>query len=418
MEHPAVVSANPADYTPVLVRPPGTRRPHVDAIGQVGDTVYIGGLFTRIARPGGVTQYTKGHFAAFDANTGVLRTEVVSSYSEPIFNGPIRDIETFDGSVYVAGEFTTVNGLMRPAVVKLDAATGAVDLAFNAGFQGGIARDLLIWNGPDGGTPMLIVTGNMGRKLYALDPDTGANTGYLNSIRIRDAIPGAWGGVSVYRVAINPAGDTMVAIGNFQTVNGQARTRLFVANLGPSGPILNDWYYEGFLKPCETDQPRRVAYLVGVDFPPEGDYFFLAATGFHSREGDLWPDGPNQPLTLCDGVGRFNLDDDTQPAWIHYTGGDSLWTVAATGAAVYVQGHNRWMNNPFGQDSMGPGAVWRRGLAAVHPDTGALLPWNPNMPAQMGGTAFLVTQDGLWVGSDSERFRNEPHRGIAFVPLP
>jgi hypothetical protein len=46
------------------------------------------------------------------------------------------------------------------------------------------------------------------------------------------------------------------------------------------------------------------------------------------------------------------------------------------------------------------------------------LSWNPRKPAQMGGKAFLVTPGGLWVGSDSERFNGELHRGIAFAPLP
>jgi hypothetical protein len=28
---------------------------------------------------------------------------------------------------------------------------------------------------------------------------------------------------------------------------------------------------------------------------------------------------------------------------------------------VYVQGHNRWLDNPYGKDFAGPGAVERKG---------------------------------------------------------
>ncbi len=54
---------------------------------------------------------------------------------------------------------------------------------------------------------------------------------------------------------------------------------------------------------------------------------------------------------LCDSVSRFETNnlDPTAPTWINYSGGDSLKSVAVTGAAVYVQGHSRWLNNPYGR---------------------------------------------------------------------
>jgi hypothetical protein len=410
IQHPGLVSANPADFTPTLVRPSGTRRPHVDALGQVGNTIFAAGFFTRIEKSG--LEYPRGHFMAFDADTGVLRATVVPSYVDPVFNGQVWAIATLGNAVYVGGEFTTVNGIARRGLVKLDALTGAVDLAFNPPWSTGKVKALKVWNN------RLIVGGPMARKLMALNLNSGADTGYIN-LGITNAIPGAWGNVAVYQIAINPAGTKLIATGNFRTVSGQPRTRMFIANLGATSATLDDWYYPGFEKACATDQPRRVAYLQGVDFSPDGSYFVIVATGFHSLEtADIWPTGSATYHTVCDAVARFNLNDDQRPVWINYTGGDSLFAVAATGAAVYVQGHNRWMNNPFGQDSAGPGAVNRRGMAAVNPTTGALLGWNPNKPAQIGGTVFLVTEGGLWVGSDSRTWRGEPRRGIGFAPLP
>ena len=99
------------------------------------------------------------------------------------------------------------------------------------------------------------------------------------------------------------------------------------------------------------------------------------------------------------------------------TGGDTPHSVAVTGAAVYVQDHHRWLKNPQGNDSAGPGAVSRRGIGAIHLTTGLALPWNAPKPAAQGGQYFLATTTGLWVPSDSQKFNNEYHRGIAFVPL-
>ena len=92
--------------------------------------------------------------------------------------------------------------------------------------------------------------------------------------------------------------------------------------------------------------------------------------------------------------------------------------MAVTGAAVYVQGHSRWLDNPFGQDSKGPGAVDRLGGGAVDPVSGLALPWNPVMPQQSGGYQILPTATGVWFATDGRRFGGKYHRGIRFAPLP
>ncbi len=69
-------------------------------------------------------------------------------------------------------------------------------------------------------------------------------------------------------------------------------------------------------------------------------------------------------------------------------------------------------------DHPGPNAVERLGIGAIGPTTGQALSWAPAKPAKQGGKQLLATQDGLWVVSDSKRFRGEPRYGIAFAPLP
>jgi hypothetical protein len=52
--------------------------------------------------------------------------------------------------------------------------------------------------------------------------------------------------------------------------------------------------------------------------------------------------------SVCDAAARFEIADKapTAPTWINYTGGDTLHSVEVTRAATYVQGHNRWLDNP------------------------------------------------------------------------
>ena len=130
--------------------------------------------------------------------------------------------------------------------------------------------------------------------------------------------------------------------------------------------------------------------------------------------------GPNGTNGICDAAARFETANDSstvEPTWINWTGGDTLWSVAVTGAAVYVGGHQRWLNNPYGNDSAGAGAVSRPGIGAINPVTGLALGWNPTKSRNDGTRALFATPDGLWVGSDGERFGREDHAGIGFAPL-
>ena len=185
-----------------------------------------------------------------------------------------------------------------------------------------------------------------------------------------------------------------------------------MADLTGGQATLDDWYYPRFASNCSSTHTRRIAYLHGIDFSPDGTYFAVVATGQIPRSGDL-------DETVCDGIGRFNMNNDDAPAWINYTGGDSVWSVSVTGAAVYAQGHFQWLDNRCGFASRPCGnAVRRLGIGAISPTTGRALPWAPAKPAAIGGRTLVATPAGLWVGSDSVSFGGEPRRGIAFAPLP
>jgi hypothetical protein len=122
---------------------------------------------------------------------------------------------------------------------------------------------------------------------------------------------------------------------------------------------------------------------------------------------------------MCDSAARFEVAGRGRhnPTWVNRTGGDSLYAVAVTGSAVYVGGHQRWMNNPYGRESAGPGAVSRPGIAALDPRTGRALSWNPTKDRGVGTRAIVATTTGLLIGSDTTRLAREYHGRIGMFPI-
>ena len=387
--HRAVVTENPANVTPNVIDDAVVAHTAIHAFAQVGDTMYAGGTFRSVARAGQTTRaYTRYNIMSFNASTGAM-----TSFA-PNINGPVWAIQSSGSSLYVAGAFTHVNGVARRGVVKLNPTTGAVDRAFNAGLRRGNVNDMHISG------RRLVIGGSFPKVLMALNLTKGANTGYID-IPITGTLAKNAGATDVYRFSIDPAGSRLVAIGNFTTVSGRARSRAFMLNLGRTSASLNRWYYEHLKNPCRSD--RMPAYLRGVDFSPNGRYFVLVSTGFIPRAG-----GENRDI--CDAAAKFSttIKRPARPVWINYTNGDTLHSVVVTGAAVYVQGHMRWLDN---------GAVAREGIGAIGPTSGRALRWNPGKTRAVGGKVLYATSAGLWVGSDGARFAGERRDNIAFCPL-
>ena len=388
---PAVVSANPADTTPHIVLNGPSQ--DVRAFAQVGRTMYAGGRFNQVQDPARTTTYARQNFVAFDSETGVVSPLNLS------FDGIVGAIEaTADGTaLYIAGAFSNVNGITRRGILKYDLINDRVDPTFApTGMR--TVSDIELVNGS------VIAAGNFTKKLMALDPTTGADMGSIN-ITVAGVVDPA-DETRIQYIAVSPDGTRLVATGNFTTVNGQSRSRAFMVNLG-STATLSTWHAPRFDVNCSGT--ARLVSAQGVDFSPDGTYFVIVATG-----------GPTGTNGVCDAAARFetaNVSSTAAPTWINWTGGDTLYSVAVTGPAVYVGGHQRWLDNPLGRDSAGPGAVSRPGIGAIDPVTGRALAWNPTKSRNHGTMVLFATSRGLWVGSDGEQFGGEDHVGIGFAPL-
>jgi hypothetical protein len=387
----SVVSQDPADFTPRVTT--GTA---VYQMLQVGQTMFAGGDFTRVQDAARTTTLNRTNLFSFNATTGALTSLSVS------FDAPVWGLASDGTSLWVGGEFKTVNGVARRGLVKLDPTTGAVDAAFNAHLTGNV-EDLHLVNG------RLIAGGKFTKRLQAVDPATGADTGYLN-LGISGTVAANAGATDVYRFAVDPAGNHLVAVGNFTAVGAVTRFRAFMVDLGPASGTLASWYYTPLNRACRA--PKVPAQLRDVDYSPDGSFFVIVASGFI-------PSTPaDQGVTICDAAARFNsnVPNPVLPAWINYTGGDTLLSVAVTTAAVYVQGHNRWVASTG--TGCTPGCSVRQGIAALNPATGAALSWNPGKDRGVGGKALLLTPAGLWVASDTIHIGGEVHERLALMPLP
>jgi Domain of unknown function (DUF5122) beta-propeller len=386
-----VVSADPANVTPNI------NNGAVYKTAEYNGVLYAGGSFTSVSAAAGVRPagtFARSRIVAFRAASGSI-----TSFA-PRFNGLVWAITANAGYLYVGGTFSTVNGVARRGLVKLNPATGAVDKRFDAKLTGAVT-DAAIVNG------RLLVSGAFTKKIQAVSPFTGADAGYLN-IAVRGSVARNAGPTQVYRFAVNRAGTRLVGVGNFTTVGGQTRYRAFMLTLGRSGTV-NAWQYVRLRTMCADRSTPD--YLRDVDFAPDGSNFVLVSAGFVSLPGQTG-------LTVCDAAARFEtgVAAPRRPTWINYTGGDTLHSVAVTDKAVYVQGHQRWLDNPRGRDSAGPGAVSRPGIGALDPRTGRALAWNPGKDRGVGGRDLLVTARGLWVSSDSDHIGGETRKRVALMP--
>jgi hypothetical protein len=393
IQQSAVVSQNPVNTTPNVTD--GTVR----AIAVVGSKVVVAGNFDHVKNAGSSTTIARHNIFSFDAKTGKVDTKFV-----PKVDGTVYALQPgASSSVYVAGSFTNTNGVGLGSLTRLSVTTGKAVSGFNARVGHGlifamIRRGSHVYIGGEFTT----IAGKTHAPLARVDATTGKADAALN---IPVTTPRS-GDLKIYKLAVDPADEHLVIDGTFTRVDGQRRYQIAMINTSGT-PKLSTWATERYATPCSSSFDT---YMRGIDFAPDGSYFVVVTTG-----------APHGTTQLCDSAARWETNktgSGQNPTWVNWTGGDTLLSVSVTGKAVYVGGHQRWMDNPQGHDSAGPGAVSRPGIAALNPTGGKALSWNPTRTRGHGVETLVATSGGLYVGSDTDELGKEYHGRVGMFPLP
>src|SRR5688572_6422241 len=421
--HDTVVSPDPADATPHVLDG------KVEAILPMGNRVYVAGSFTQVRNAGESRVIARHGLFALDPATNRVDETFVADFDVNPGGTPERSVRALapapgNNELFVGGEFGTLGGTAARKLVKLNAVNGGRDSTFDVSVSAAV-KDLVVHG------QRLFLAGEFstvnGQTRNGLDAVDATSGGLDSDVAVAFTAPRQGNDARVETIAVTPDGTTLVAGGNFTVVDGQSRWQMALVDVGSRPARLLDWQTNRFDDRDEQGQLRCASAFDShprdVDVSPDGGWFVVVTTGAYSSRG-----------SLCDTASRWETSfrgAALQPTWVDYSGGDSFTAVAVTGAAVYVGGHSRWLNNPKSDGSnqtatAGPGSVTREGIAALDPASGLPLPWNPGRERGEGAWAIASTPDGLWVGSDTDKIGGwtapgcegcEYHQKLAFFPL-
>jgi hypothetical protein len=208
---------------------------------QIGNRMFVGGTFLNVQENKNATPIVQSYVAAFDIDSG----DWVSSWTPQIDRG-VYSLEVLpNGSLLVGGEFESVNGVARQGVVALDPLTGAIDPSFTGSVDRpwstlrAVVRDLEV----DG--DLVYVAGNFSH----LDGINGSRTRVYKAGRFNPAgvIDPTWKpeitGSGVWGLDTDVARNEVALAGFFSAVNGEANTGNFHtvdATTGASVPGMLD----------------------------------------------------------------------------------------------------------------------------------------------------------------------------------
>jgi hypothetical protein len=420
------VSQTPVSWTPQLATS-GTDG-SVETVRQLvpcGNMMYAVGTFTQIQQR--TTVYTRNNAFSFDANTGA-----VSSW-DPNVTGSVVDSIALSpdcSTAYLGGKFTSVGGTAVKNIAAVSTSTGQVLSTFAHNSNGRVAA-LVMANGH------LLVGGyftsiNNSKKHYmlSLNPTTGRDDGYVDlnisgnyQYTQQDGKSTGSNPSRVWNYALSPDGSKLLVMGDFTSVGGVGRRQIFMLDLGPTAATVDPWYSTEFDQNCYVGEPF---WLQDASWSPDMSTVYIAATGYKPASG-LGFNRSDPRAGLCDAAAAFPATGtNVTHKWVNYTGCDSLYSTAADASTVYIGGHERYANNPYGCDHAGPGAVSAPGMAGLSPTTGQLS-FNPTRGRGQGADDELITSAGLWIASDNAQNSSScgktatgakayNHKGICLLP--
>jgi hypothetical protein len=406
----------------------------VVVVGAFTHACQPGKLSQGLCAPG--TQVVRNDIFAYQAGTGLIDP----NFAPVLDKGPAWAViagPAGSHTVYVGGAFSTVNGAAHSGLVQLNVnpgvksgatADGSVVTGFNPQVTGGYVRTMAL--SPDG--KALYAGGSFGSVDHV--GETGlvrvsAATGAVDkSFQFTLSDPPSGLNTRVDAMDLSAGGGLLAIGGTYRQVNGQSRPRLALISTG--GTLGATAKLTAFAAPILTNNcSLQHDYLRGLSMAPSGSFLLIADTGLF---GDGVTPGPN----VCDTAARFDISTastatagtvNVSPSWINYAGGDSFYSVAIAGGVAYFGGHNRWVNDYCGNNwGCEENALLVNGLSALDVKTGLGIPWWHPETLRGAGTFYLNTfpantydggRGGLVIGTDVDVIAGDYHSENALFPL-
>ncbi len=370
---------------------------------RVGDWIVVGGDFTQLELRDGSVISVKGTYA-YHVDTGDLNAAFDPDIRRG--SGPTTILAVAPGAgdwVYLGGKFLSVDGHGHNKLTRINVATGQVDTDFAAVLDGNV-RDLVLHNSTlyVGGEFETINNHQRGR-LAAVDAVTGAVQPFQFDVTGTTRNPGDPYGPKYLGVTPD---DVLVVAHRATHVGGQVRKGLALIDL--TANQVMGW---------STDfwGPNMVT-TVDAEVSPDGTFVVLAGDG-----GDF-------PFMGRDAAVAFDITNRNAggqaPKWIARNF-DSTYAVGISDDAVYLGGHFCWVESELAPDPwpgdgefsnnnschglfpasrFAPYVVNRDQIAAVDPETGHALLWDPGSNALEGVQSIEVIDRGLLIGHDGHLF--------------
>ncbi len=401
----------------------------VEAGDQVGNALVYGGTFDTHTLPDG-TPLTQRNLVAFDVNSGAL----LSGF-RPVVNGAVTAVEAGDvaGTVFIGGNFTSVNGTPTQRLAKLDIATGKLVKPFSGSVNGPVKTLSRVGNRLFVGGSFTIVGGHPRANLAEVSTLTGAPsssftigvTGLRSSGCRVDGYCGGLTGAIVRSVRATPDGSRLVVMHRGDKVGGLTRWGAAKINISGRIPSVTGWRTD--LWDASRNQGRTPPVsIVEGDLSPDGKYFAVSTV-----LGNFPP--------LHDTVIAFPTAGEAlvQPLWVTQTF-DSTFSLAVSDKAVYIGGHFCWTEsdqstvapmywpglsgNAYSCSRLSgyqfrPQTTFRGGIAALDPLTGHALAWDPRSDSYNGVNFLRTVPRGLMLGHDGTRIKELEVGRSAFFDL-
>ncbi len=364
------------------------------ALDVQGGVLYSGGDFTSVRPPGnaaGSGEVARNHLAAFDAGTGAL----ITSFN-PDVNGPVSDIDVSnDGTkLYITGSFSSVGGVARQNLARLNLPSGTVDSAWSANASASVmtvsSDDSAVYVGGD----FTSIKNTARTRLAKLNTTNGNVVTAFNASSDK----------RITESALATDGSRLIVGGENDVINDQPQPA--VASLDPTTGALMPWLATGVA-------PRASAGgcdTAVTDIIVSGSVAYVTADGLVAG---CW-----------EGYYAANVSD-----------GSLIYNERCLGASVGLAVIGDWMyrgshnhdcsKNPGGY--VGPNNqddfVWHR-LEAHRLSDGRLGHWTPDTDGGSPGTSTTVgpqvlATDGtnLYVGGDFGTVNRQGQQGLTrFTP--